>query len=59
VAYKEPTPPDTELIIRSKVASLKDNTPGLGKVSVEVSRQHGCGRAMPGPPPRPVRIDPQ
>eukprot|EP00877_Chromochloris_zofingiensis_P002939 jgi/Chrzof1/12646/Cz07g02070.t1 len=37
VSYKEPTPPDTELVVRSNVVAIKDGThPGLGKCSVEV-----------------------
>lgn len=37
VNYKEPTPPDTELIVRSNVVSVKESPhPGMGKASVEV-----------------------
>eukprot|EP00879_Flechtneria_rotunda_P003509 GHRR01003739.1.p1 GENE.GHRR01003739.1~~GHRR01003739.1.p1 ORF type:complete len:255 (+),score=61.69 GHRR01003739.1:283-1047(+) len=37
VSYKEPTPPDTELIVRSHVASVRENeNPGLNKAAVEV-----------------------
>lgn len=37
VSYKEPTPPDTELIVRSHVVAVRENqNPGLGKAAVEV-----------------------
>lgn len=37
VSYREPTPPDVELIVRSQVVKVKESThPGLGKSSVEV-----------------------
>eukprot|EP00882_Tetradesmus_deserticola_P002283 GHRQ01002436.1.p1 GENE.GHRQ01002436.1~~GHRQ01002436.1.p1 ORF type:complete len:239 (+),score=66.71 GHRQ01002436.1:342-1058(+) len=37
VSYKEPSPPDTELIVRSHVVAVRENqNPGLGKVAVEV-----------------------
>jgi hypothetical protein len=37
VSYKEPTPPDTELVVRSHVVAVRENTnPGLGKAAVEV-----------------------
>lgn len=37
VTYKEPTPPDTELLVRSRVVEVKDTgAPGLSKASVEV-----------------------
>jgi hypothetical protein len=37
VTYKEPTPPDEELLVRSNIISVKDNAhPGLGKSTVEV-----------------------
>lgn len=37
LTYKEPTPPDTDLVIRSRVVAIKEsNQPGVGKASVEV-----------------------
>uniref|UniRef100_A0A383VQN5 Thioesterase domain-containing protein n=1 Tax=Tetradesmus obliquus TaxID=3088 RepID=A0A383VQN5_TETOB len=37
VSYKEPSPPDTELIVRSHVVAVRENqNPGLGKAAVEV-----------------------
>lgn len=37
VSYKEPTPPDTELVVRSHVVAVRENqAPGLGKAAVEV-----------------------
>lgn len=37
VSYKEPTPPDTELVVRSHVVAVRENqNPGLGKAAVEV-----------------------
>jgi hypothetical protein len=37
VSYKEPTPPDTELVVRSHVVAVRENqNPGLGKSAVEV-----------------------
>lgn len=37
VTYKEPTPPDRELLVQSQVVSLKQTTrPGQGKSTVEV-----------------------
>lgn len=37
VSYKEPTPPDTELIVRSHVVAVRETqNPGLGKAAVEV-----------------------
>lgn len=37
VTYKEPTPPNTDLVVRSQVVEVKENThPGLGKATVEV-----------------------
>ncbi|KAF6264506.1 HotDog domain-containing protein [Scenedesmus sp. NREL 46B-D3] len=37
VSYKEPSPPDTELIVRSHVVAVRENqNPGMGKVAVEV-----------------------
>ncbi|KAF5834906.1 hypothetical protein DUNSADRAFT_8177 [Dunaliella salina] len=40
VTYKEPTPPEKELLVQSQVVSLKQSTrPGQGKSSVEVQVQ--------------------
>lgn len=40
VAYKEPTPPDTELLLRSKVVGITgSDKPGVGKATVEVREQ--------------------
>lgn len=37
MSYKEPTPPDTELVVRSHVVAVRENqNPGLGKAAVEV-----------------------
>eukprot|EP00197_Chlamydomonas_leiostraca_P008153 CAMPEP_0202869616 /NCGR_PEP_ID=MMETSP1391-20130828/12551_1 /ASSEMBLY_ACC=CAM_ASM_000867 /TAXON_ID=1034604 /ORGANISM="Chlamydomonas leiostraca, Strain SAG 11-49" /LENGTH=282 /DNA_ID=CAMNT_0049549953 /DNA_START=79 /DNA_END=927 /DNA_ORIENTATION=+ len=37
VTYKEPTPPDTDLLVRSRVVSIKETAqPGMGKATVEV-----------------------
>jgi hypothetical protein len=37
VSYREPTPPDTDLVLRSQVVNVRESThPGLGKASVEV-----------------------
>lgn len=37
VSYKEPSPPDTELVVRSQVVAVRENqNPGLGKAAVEV-----------------------
>ncbi|KAF8072597.1 hypothetical protein HT031_000257 [Scenedesmus sp. PABB004] len=36
VSYKEPTPPDTELIVRSHVVAVREGQTGLGKAAVEV-----------------------
>jgi hypothetical protein len=37
VSFKEPSPPDTELLVRSHVVAVRENTnPGLGKAAVEV-----------------------
>lgn len=37
VQFKEPTPPDVELLVRSQVINIQDSThPGLGKSTVEV-----------------------
>ncbi|GAX79890.1 hypothetical protein CEUSTIGMA_g7330.t1 [Chlamydomonas eustigma] len=37
VSFKEPTPPDTPLLVRSTIISIKDSTqPGVSKPSVEV-----------------------
>lgn len=37
LAYKEPTPPNTPLVLRSKVISIKEgHTPGMNRATVEV-----------------------
>lgn len=37
MTFKEPTPPDTPLHVRSKVIQVKESTnPGVSKASVEV-----------------------
>jgi acyl dehydratase len=37
VSFKEPAPPNTELIVRSTVVDVKEGSaPGVGKASVEV-----------------------
>jgi hypothetical protein len=36
VAYREPTPPDTELLVRSQVVRVQEHPSHLGKTTVEV-----------------------
>ena len=36
ISYKDPTPPDTQLVLRSKVVAIKESTSPAIKCSVEV-----------------------